>query len=56
MEFKSGRESVFHDYFDLRSALEQIVERDVDLVMANAAKNPYVAKSIFDNAEDAYAD
>lgn len=55
VEFKSGRENVFHDYFDLKAALEQIVGRDVDLVVANAVKNPYVAKSIFDSAEDVYA-
>lgn len=55
VEFKSGRENVFHDYFDLKAALEQLVERDVDLVMANAVKNPYVAKSILDSAEDVYA-
>ena len=54
-EFKSGRENVFHDYFDLKAALEQIVGRDVDLVVANAVKNPYIAKSIFDSAEDVYA-
>ncbi|MGV9710793.1 nucleotidyltransferase family protein [Gordonia sp. NPDC003424] len=55
VEFRIGRENVFHDYFDLKSALEQIVGRDVDLVMANAVKNPYVAESIFGNAEDVYA-
>ena len=55
VEFKTGRENAFHDYFDLKTALEQIVECDVDLVVANAVKNPYVAKSIFDSAEDVYA-
>ncbi|MBA4022883.1 MAG: toxin-antitoxin system toxin subunit [Gordonia sp.] len=55
VEFEADRENVFHDYFDLQSALEQIVGRDVDLVMANAVKNPYIAKSIFDSAEDVYA-
>ncbi len=54
VEFKTGREKVL-DYFDLKSALEQIVGRHVDLVMANAVKNPYVAKSIFDSAEDVHA-
>ncbi|NMO00585.1 toxin-antitoxin system toxin subunit [Gordonia sp. TBRC 11910] len=55
VEFKSDRENVFHDYFDLKVALEQIVGCDVDLVVANAVKNPYVAKSIFDGAEEVYA-
>ena len=55
VEFRGDRDNVFHDYFDLEAALEQIVGRDVDLVMANAVKNPFVAKSILDNAEDVYA-
>lgn len=55
VEFKADRTNTFHDYFDLKWALEEIVGRDVDLVMANAVKNPYVAKSIFASAEDVYA-
>lgn len=55
VEFKSGRENVFHDYFDLKAALEHIVGCNADLVGSNAVKNPYVAKSILDGAEDVYA-
>ncbi len=55
VEFKSGRENVFHDYFDLKAALEHIVGCDVDLVVSDAVKNPYVAQSIFGSAEDVYA-
>lgn len=55
VQFKASRENVFHDYFDLRAALEQVVGRGLDLVVANAVKNPYVAKSIYDSAEDVYA-
>ena len=55
VEFKSGRENVFHDYFDLKAALEHIVGCNADLVVSNAVKNPYVAKSILDGAEDVYA-
>lgn len=28
-------------YFDLKEALEELLERDVDLVMGSAMKNPY---------------
>ncbi|MGK2320029.1 nucleotidyltransferase family protein [Gordonia rhizosphera] len=54
VEFKAGRVNVFHDYFDLRAALEKIVGRKVDLVMASAVKNPYFARSAFDSAKDVY--
>lgn len=54
VEFRGDRDNVFHDYFDLGAALEQIVGRDVDLVMANAVKNPFLARSIFDSARDVY--
>ena len=46
---------MFHDYFDLKAALEHIVGCNADLVVSNAVKNPYVAKSILDGAEDVYA-
>ncbi|MEE3849118.1 nucleotidyltransferase domain-containing protein [Gordonia sp. LSe1-13] len=55
VDFKADRDNVFHDYFDLKAALEEIVGRGVDLVMANAVTNPYVAESIFSTAEDVYA-
>lgn len=54
VDFQSDRDNLFHDYFDLKVELEQIVGRDVDLVMADALKNPYVAKRAFEAAEDVF--
>lgn len=55
VDFLDGRGDYFHDYFDLKTELERIVGREVDLVMAGAVKNPYFAKSAFGSAEDLYA-
>lgn len=55
VDFLPERGDYFHDYFDLKTELEQIVGRDVDLVDAGAVKNPYFAKSAFGTAEDLYA-
>ncbi|WP_066909941.1 nucleotidyltransferase family protein [Millisia brevis] len=54
VDFQPDRVNLFHDYFDLKSELEQIVDRDVDLVMADALKNPYVAKRAFEAAEGVF--
>ena len=35
-----------NDYFDFRDALAALLERKVDLVMANVVRNPYVRASI----------
>ena len=55
VDFHAGRDNVFHDYFDLAADLECIVGRTVDLVMADAVKNPYFAKAAFESAEDVFA-
>ncbi|MEN2742504.1 nucleotidyltransferase domain-containing protein [Microbacterium sp. X-17] len=39
-------------FFGLKEALAQIVGRDVDLVEANAVRNPYFAKRAFGEAVD----
>lgn len=54
VDFQPDRSNPFHDYFDLKSELEQIVGRDVDLVMADALKNPYLSKRVLEAAEDVY--
>lgn len=43
VEFKNSRQNVFHDYFDLKAALEQLVGCNVDLVATCAVKIPDVA-------------
>jgi len=37
---------LFDAYFDLRDALSSLLGRDVDLISANAVRNPYVRASI----------
>lgn len=55
VDFDEGRGSLLHDYFDLKTDLERITGRPVDLVDASAVRNPYFAKSAFGSAEDIYA-
>lgn len=53
--FKPGRENVFHDYFDLKFELEEIVGRGVDLVMERSVRNPFFKASALAAARDLYA-
>jgi len=55
VDFLPGRGDYFHDYFDLKTELERIFGRKVDLVDAGAVRNPYFAKSAFSSAQDVYA-
>lgn len=43
------------NYFDLKESLEQLLQRNVDLIELNALKNPYLIKSIASNQELLYA-
>ncbi|WP_166973180.1 nucleotidyltransferase family protein [Brevibacterium atlanticum] len=53
--FQPGRENLFHDYFDLKSELERIVGRRVDLVTERSVKNPFFKAAAFGSAQDVYA-
>ncbi|GAB3582211.1 hypothetical protein GCM10027406_24650 [Leifsonia lichenia] len=55
VEFASGTNDLFDAYFGLKEDLEALLERRVDLVMANAVNNPYFAKSALATAEEFYA-
>ncbi len=44
-----------HQYFGLKEALEALLERPVDLVVASAVKNPFVRRSIEESRETLYA-
>lgn len=55
VEFTAGSEDLFGAYFGLRESLEELAGRPVDLVMASAVKNPYVARSIAETRRDLYA-
>lgn len=55
VEFSEGVDGLFDAYFGLREALQDLAGRPVDLVMASAVENPYVARSIADTRRDLYA-
>jgi len=55
VDFQPDREDRLDDYLGLKDALEQVVGREVDLVVASAVRNPYFAKSVFGSALDVYA-
>lgn len=55
VDFKPGRGSLLHDVYGLRSELERILMRSVDLVDAGAIANPYFARSALSTAQDVYA-
>lgn len=53
--FQPERKNLFHDYFDLKFELEQILNRRVDLVMERSVKNPFFKAAVFGSAQDVYA-
>lgn len=55
VEFAPEVSDVFDAYFGLKEDLERLLRRPVDLVMANAVRNPYFAASAFAHAEELYA-
>lgn len=46
VEFEPLREGYANNYFDLRESLERLFGRPVDLVVANAIRNPFFRQSI----------
>lgn len=55
VEFVPGSEDAFGAYFGLKEDLEGLLGRPVDLVMANAVRNPHFAASAANGAEEIYA-
>ena len=56
VEFEPDRPlKALHQYFGLKEALEALLERPVDLVVASAVKNPYIRRSIEESRETLYA-
>ena len=53
--FTDDVDGLFDAYFGLREALEDLAGRPVDLVMASAVKNPFVARSIAETRRALYA-
>lgn len=55
VEFVPGTPDPFDAYFGLKEDLERLLSRGVDLVMANAVRNPHFAASALAGAEELYA-
>ena len=56
VEFEpGGTMKALDQYFGLKEALEALFDRQVDLVVASAVKNPYIRKSIEETRESLYA-
>jgi hypothetical protein len=55
VEFADDVTDLFDAYFGLREGLEALSGRGVDLVMASAVRNPFVARSIEETRQDIYA-
>lgn len=56
VEFDPARSAdLFHQYFGLNEALEQLFERKVDLVMAGAMTNQHFIKSADKTRQSVYA-
>lgn len=47
--------SLFHRYFGLLEALEQLFQRKIDLVSAGAASNPYFLAAVNQSRQTVYA-
>lgn len=55
VDFLPGRGDRFGDFFGLREALIVVVGREVDLIIADAVRNPYFKGSALKIAQDIYA-
>lgn len=55
VSFLPNRENLFEDFLGLKSALEAIHGREIDLVMERSLKNPFLRAAIFANVKDVYA-
>lgn len=55
VDFRPGNPDLLSSYLGLKDQLESIVGRSVDLVMADAVRNPYFRASAFGSAQDVFA-
>lgn len=54
VDFSPGRPDPFEDFCALRDELREIVNRDVDLVVKRAIRNPYFRESALSQSETVY--
>ena len=55
IEFAEGAAPGLQDFFGAKTALENLLGREVDLIELDAVRNPYVLASINRNREAVYA-
>jgi hypothetical protein len=55
VDFEPGVLDLFDAYFGLKEDLEALFGRAVDLVMANAVRNPHFRAKAFASARELYA-
>lgn len=55
VEFEAGTKPSLREYFELRDALEALLGRPVDLVMAGAVRNRYIKADIEATCQTIYA-
>ncbi len=55
VEFNESESPTLDDFFALREALEEVLGRQVDLVMAGSISNPYLQQTIDQSREAIYA-
>src|SRR5699024_403324 len=55
VEFSPGSPSPFADYFGLKTALESMFARPVDLITTSSLENPHFADSVARTAVEVYA-
>lgn len=53
--FDESDGNYFHRYFDLKYALEELLGRDVDIVVDSAIKNPYFRMAVDRSRQLVYA-
>ena len=56
VRFKRDQQTnAFHQYFDFKEVLEALLHRNVDLVCANAIRNPYFKREVEQTRQPLYA-
>jgi len=52
---RKGFTNAFNQYFDFKEALERVLSREVELVCANAIRNPYFKREVEQTRQPLYA-
>lgn len=55
IEFDQSDGNHFHRYFDFKDALEELFEREVDIVVGSAMRNPYFKAEVESTKKLVYA-